>query len=70
MTASLSSPLTVGLGAANAAVMQTISIAATKRVVRLSDFSPMPNYNIKFDFTDAGAGDYSTTIVLEYGLSL
>jgi hypothetical protein len=70
MTSSLTTPLSVGLGAANAAVMQSITIANSKRIVRLNDFTPTPNYNVKFDFTEAGAGDYSTTIVVEYGLSL
>ncbi len=61
---------TVGLDPAGAVVMQTYTIPSNKKVLRLSDFSPVPRYNVKSDFTDAGAGDYSTTIVVEYGLSL
>lgn len=70
LTAALTTPLTIGLNAAAAAVMQTISIPANKRVVRLSDFSPTPSYNVKADFTDAGTGSFSTTIVVEYALAL
>lgn len=69
LTASLTTPLTVGLLVANAAVMQTFTIPATKKVVRLADFSPAPNYNMKADFTNAGAGTYTTTIVVEYALA-
>jgi hypothetical protein len=59
--------LTVGLGAANAAVVQKISIAANKHVLHLSDF-PSSQYQMRTDFTEAGAGSYSTTLVIEYGL--
>jgi len=69
LTASLTTPLSVGLLVANAAVMQTFTIPATKKVVRLADFSPAPNYNMKADFTNAGAGTYTTTIVVEYALA-
>lgn len=70
LTSMLTTALTVGLGAANAAVMQTLSIPANKRVIRLSDFTPAPVYQIHADFTDAGAGTFSTTIVIEYALTL
>ncbi len=69
LSATLTTPLTVGLLVANAAVMQTTTIAANKNVVRLSDFTPTPTYNIKADFTNAGAGSYTTTIVVEYALA-
>jgi hypothetical protein len=59
---------TVGLGSANAATMQSISIASNKNVVKLSDFTN-PKYNVKVDFSNAGAGSYSTTMVVEYILS-
>ncbi|NJM09920.1 MAG: hypothetical protein HC883_03240 [Bdellovibrionaceae bacterium] len=62
-----SAPLTVGLDAANAAVVQTIKIPNNKHVLRLSDF-PNPAYELRADFTEAGAGSYSTTLVIEYGL--
>lgn len=59
---------TVGLEVANSVVLQTITIAANKNVLRLLDFAPVPAFLIKSDFSDAGAGSYSTTLVLEYGL--
>lgn len=71
LTATLTTtPLTVGLLVANAAVMQTLSIPANKSVVRLSDFSPAPVYTFRSDFTNAGAGSYTTNIVVEYALTL
>jgi hypothetical protein len=60
--------LTVGLDAANSAVVQTYAIPNGKNVLRLSDFLVVPNYLIKSDFTNAGAGSYATKIVIEYGL--
>lgn len=64
-----SSPrLVVGLGAANAAVLQTVAIPANKNVLRLSDFPVVPAYELRTDFTQAGAGVYTTTVVVEYGL--
>lgn len=61
------SNMAVGLEAANAAVVQTVNLATAKNVLRLSDF-PTPVYEIQSDFTEAGAGSYSTTLVVEYGL--
>lgn len=58
----------IGLNSSNAAIMQSISIPSAKHVVTLSDFAN-PKYGIKADFTNAGAGSYSTTLVLEYGLA-
>lgn len=69
LTASLTTPLTIGLTAANAAVMQTFSIPPGKRVMHLSDFAVTPIYNVKADFTEAGAGSFTTTIVVEYALA-
>lgn len=70
LTAGLTGPVVVGLGQANAVQMQMITIGPTKRVVRLADFPTPPKYNIKADFSDAGAGDFQTTLVVEYGLAL
>lgn len=70
ITSTLTAPLSVGLDAANAAVMQTYTIPGSKRTLRLVDFSPSPTYGIHVDFTDAGAGTYSTTLVVEYALAL
>lgn len=59
----------VGLGSAGAVVLQKISIPKSKHVVRLSDFAPVPRYSVKSDFSDAGAGNYTTTLVIEYALA-
>jgi hypothetical protein len=60
--------LVVGLGAPSAAVLQTIPIPANKNVLRLSDFPVAPSYELRTDFTQAGAGTYTTNVVVEYGL--
>ncbi|MGE3682875.1 MAG: hypothetical protein AB7G93_14215 [Bdellovibrionales bacterium] len=60
---------TVGLDQNGAAVMQTVPITNKMHVLRLADFSPTPVYFIKSDFTQAGSGDFSTTLVIEYGLA-
>jgi hypothetical protein len=59
----------IGLTAANAAIVQTHAIPATQHAIHLSDFSLTPVYAISSDFTNAGAGTYSTTLVIEYGLN-
>lgn len=63
-------PATVGLEAAGAATVQSYTIPATKNVLNLSDFGATPKYLFNVDFTNAGAGTYGTTLVIEYGLSL
>ena len=70
LLANLSSatPAPVGLNAGGAIVLQTLAIPANKNVLRLSDFSPAPVFDIAADFTNAGAGTYETTIVVEYVL--
>jgi len=62
-------PGTVGLNAAGAVVLQSMTIAAPKNVVKLSDFTAKPRYGVKADFTEAGAGAYATTLVIEYALA-
>lgn len=59
----------VGLSSTGAATMQQITIGNGKNTVKLGDFID-PKYSVKVDFTDAGAGTYATTLVVEYGLSL
>jgi hypothetical protein len=58
----------IGLDAAGAYTIKTVAIGSKVRV-KLSDFSPggaaIP-VPINVDFTDAPAGDYSSTIVVEY----
>lgn len=58
--------LPIGLTEANAAILQTYSIPSSQQEVNLSDFSPLPIYDIIADFRRAGAGSYTTTLVLEY----
>jgi hypothetical protein len=59
----------VGLNPEGALVLQSATIDSSQHVMRLSNFSSA-QFNIKVDFSNAGAGDYSTNLVLEYGLSL
>ncbi len=59
----------VGLDVAGAVVLQSVAIPPSKHILTLSDFAPTPRYNYKADFTNAGAGTYSTTIVVEYVLA-
>jgi hypothetical protein len=60
----------VGLARANAAIVQTHAIQGNKNQFREEDFSAAPVYQIESDFSNAGAGSYSTVLVIEYGLSL
>ena len=60
--------LVVGLTSAAAAEMQTVTIGANKHAVVTADLTPSPSYSISSDFTNAGAGSYFTTLVVEYGL--
>jgi len=50
-------------------VAQTISIGVFKFNVRLSDFTPAPDYLLKLDLSKAGSGLFSGTVVVEYFLS-
>lgn len=68
LSAGLNSPLsTVGLSSGNAAVVQTVSIPSTTHVLTASAFGT-PTYKVQADFSNAGAGTYSTSLVLEYVL--
>lgn len=60
----------IGLGAANAAAAGQVAIAGNKRVLKLADFTSAGSLQIPVavDFTDAAAGSYSTTLVVEYVL--
>ena len=60
--------LVVGLTSAAAAEMQTVTIGAGKHAVVTADLTPSPSYAVSSDFTNAGAGSYATTLVVEYGL--
>lgn len=60
---------TAGLGSANANYVEQITIAGNKNVINLSDFT-YPNILVQGDFTNAGAGSYSTTINVEFVVGL
>jgi len=64
-----SASYSIGLGPSGAATLQSFVIPANKNVLRLSDFSPTPVYQLAADFTNAGAGTYETTVVIEYLLA-
>lgn len=66
----LNSLTEVGWLSSSATVLQSVSIPQNKRVLRLNDFSPIPQYQVQSDFSNAGAGAFETTLLLEYGLSL
>lgn len=61
-------PQVIGLGVANAAIVQSYKIPRRKSSLSHKDFAQPMIYKINSDFTDAGAGTYTTTLVLEYGL--
>lgn len=61
----------VGLGSANAAIMTTLDISLLSTLT-LNDFYPgaFGEYDFRSDFTNAGAGTYSTEIVMEVVLDI
>jgi hypothetical protein len=59
----------LGLEVGNATILQDISISTNKRVIRSGDFTDL-TYQIITDFSNAGVGSYSTTIIIEYALGL
>ena len=58
---------TIGLTVSSAAVLQRVTIASSKKSLKLSDF-PSPIYNVDADFSNAGAGVYGTILVIEFAL--
>ena len=60
---------TVGLNPSGATIIQSIRIPSTTHVLRVTDF-PNPIYNIQVDFSNAVAGTYSATLIVEYMLML
>lgn len=66
-TGTLNPTSAVGLNAAGSVQVQTLSIPNNKNVVNLTDF-PSPTYSVSADFSNAGAGNYSMTYVVEYVL--
>ncbi len=62
-------PEMVGFEDLNATILQTYTIPSSQNVLTHADF-PNPTYNIQSDFTEAPAGTYEATFVIEYYLSL
>ena len=65
----------VGSGASNALVLEYLNngtssttIPTTQHVINLNHF-PIPKFEINSDFTEAGAGTYMASLVLEYVLA-
>lgn len=59
----------VGVGVANAAYVQTYTIASNKNRLRVADLTgQVANFPVTMDFTNGGAGSYSATLVIEYVL--
>jgi hypothetical protein len=64
----------IGLGPENAAISQMYIIPSNRFIVTLANFAGTTAvpliYQFVADFSDAGAGTYRTTLVIEYGLAL
>lgn len=58
---------TVGLSSTSAAILQTFVIPKSMHVLTASSFTN-PVYAVQADFSNAGAGSYSTNLVIEYVL--
>ena len=58
----------VGLNSNNAAIVNIISLGADQHVLNLSDFQNL-DFQFQSDFSNAGAGTYKTTIIIEYALA-
>lgn len=67
LNAGQTSYATVGLNLTGALNVQSVSIDKHKHILKLSDFTN-PTYYIQADFSNAGAGNYSTTLIIEYAL--
>jgi hypothetical protein len=55
---------------ASKVTVQSVSIAPNLKVLRNTNFANALKYDVGSDFTDAGSGSFTTTIIVEYGLSL
>jgi hypothetical protein len=61
---------TLGLESGEAVIVQGYEIPRDQNVLRETDFRAPPRYAIRADFSNAGAGHYTTRIVVEYLLGL
>lgn len=63
--------IVVGVGSANAAYVQTLTIASNKNRLRVADFtSAQANFPVSMDMSNAGSGTYSATLIVEYVLRI
>lgn len=62
--------LLIGHTNSAATTVSSYAIPISKKNLKLSDFSPTPNYVIQADFSNASIGSFSTTLVVEYILGL
>ena len=67
-TGSMNPSSQVGLLDAGSVQVQALTIPSNKHTVALADF-PTPTYAVTADFSNAGAGSYSMTYVVEYVLN-
>lgn len=68
---SAASEKTILYSSSQPSTLQSISFQGNKRVLTSADWqinSALPDFNVRADFTLAGAGIYSATIVVEYAL--
>lgn len=70
VVASGSGTFTVPLSQVNAVVVHTYPIPKNAKDLDFKDLGNLVNYQFTSDFTNAGAGSFTTTIVIEYALSL
>ena len=59
---------TTVLGSDSNVILTTLSIPANENVLHFSNFAGLTTYNVSGDFSNAGMGQYSTTLVIEYDL--
>lgn len=67
-TGTLNPASAVGLNAAGSVQVQLFTIIASDHKIGIVDF-PSPTYAVTSDFSNAGAGNYSMTYVVEYALA-
>jgi hypothetical protein len=61
----------VGVGVANAAYAQNLTIASNKNRLRVTDFTTaQANFPVAMDMSNAGSGSYSATLIVEYVLRI
>lgn len=61
--------INVGIGVANAAYVQTYTIAGNKNRLRVADLTgAVANFPVAVDFSNGGAGSYTGTLIVEYVL--